>query len=68
MFSNLTNKQCALLVAVLAGLFGLPLLLLALNVLEALLGGLQFGLLSFSLFAYMGYRVWREVFSESEEV
>ena len=68
MFNNLTDKQCALLVATLAGLFGLPLLLLAITLLEVLLGGLQFGLLSFSLFGYMGYRVYREVFSESEEV
>jgi len=68
MFNKLSDKQCALLVAAGAGLFGLPILLLALNVLEALLGGLQFGLLSFSIFSYMGYRVWKDVFSESEEV
>jgi hypothetical protein len=61
MFSNLTNKQCAILLAVIAGLFGPFILLLTLNVLQMLVGSMQMGLFSFCVLAYTAYKVIRMI-------
>jgi len=61
MFSNLSNKQCAILLAIVAGLFGPFILLLALNVLQMLVGSMQMGLFSFCVLAYAAYKVIRMI-------
>jgi hypothetical protein len=68
MFSNLTPKQCAMLLAIVIGLFGPIALLLALNVAEMLIGGMQMGFASFCIFAYMGYRLIRMINPDNDQL
>lgn len=72
MFDKLTNKQCAILLAVIAGVFGPVILLVLLNVAEMLIGSMQMGLFSFCVLGYATYKLVRMIDpdndSEDEEV
>lgn len=67
MFDKLTNKQCAMLLAVLIGLFGLPALLLALNVLVWTIGEAQMGFISFIGLGYVVYRTMRWINPDNDD-
>jgi hypothetical protein len=68
MFTKLSNKQCAILLAIVAGLFGPFILLLTLNVLQMLVGSMQMGLFSFCVLAYAAYKVVRMINPDNDTV
>lgn len=67
MFDRLTDKQCFMLLAFLVGIFGLPALLLALNIAEWLIGEAQMGFVSFVFLGYMTYRILSEINPDNDE-
>jgi hypothetical protein len=67
MFNKLTDKQCAMLLAVLVGIFGLPALLLALNIVEWLLGEALMGFASFVTLGYVTWRILQEINPDNDD-
>jgi hypothetical protein len=64
---RLSDKQCFMIVAFLVGIFGMPALLLALNIAEWLIGEAQMGLISCIFLGYMVYRVLHEINPDNDE-
>lgn len=69
MFNKLTTKQSAVLLAAIIGFFGPVLLLVALNVIEWLLGEFQLTIVSFAMLCYIVYRVlhWLNPDNDTED-
>ena len=67
MFNNLTNKQCAILLAILTGLFGPVILLVVLNIIEYLFGGLV-TVTGVIFLGYVTYKVIRMIDPDNDPV
>lgn len=67
MFDKLTNKQCAMLLAILAGLFGPVILLFVLNVIEWLFSATQIWVMAFLFIVIVFRNIIRDEDDNQEE-
>lgn len=64
---RLSNEQCFIILAVIAGLIGLPALLLAINVAEWLMGSFMMSMVGLYFVGKLAYKVFQEINPDNDD-